>query len=351
MWRLGGQAAKMSIRSLRSYLIPKVTFHNILYFYFRIYKKQLLWSFMQSALSSLHLKSSDTLYFTDVGAALGHDALYLVRKLTNNFRQPLPFAEWRCSLIEGAKRNTEVGEETLRLSIKSPAVKFQYFRQPLVEGIPLPDDSQNIVLCSEVLEHLEDPEKVLREIFRILEPGGFLLFTTDNSPSLLQRIRRIPVWLSGKYDQVYYRPIPEKEISEVTEWRGREYPIYGHINLNPTRHWEKLCKNVGFKLVSYGTYQSIRRGGGSKSPFALSLYFAFGALVYHLLPRNVGRFFGDTTASCCASEFRAVFWQSQLASLHLLAACDNSPRIRNQSTFAEALILKRRNLPLCKHTY
>ena len=79
-------------------------------------------------------------------------------------------------------------------------------------------------------------------------------------------------------------------------WNGREYPIFGHINLNPTRCWEKLCIRAGFELGAYGTYESIRRGGGSKSPLALAGYFALGALVYYLLPRKVGRFFGDTTA-------------------------------------------------------
>jgi hypothetical protein len=49
-------------------------------------------------------------------------------------------------------------------------------------------------------------------------------------------------------------------------------------------------------IAAFGTYESIRRGGGSKSPVALAGYFALGALVYHLMPRRLSRFFGDTTA-------------------------------------------------------
>jgi hypothetical protein len=123
-----------------------------------------------------------------------------------------------------------------------------------------------------------------------------LMLTTDNSPNVLQRLKRIPAWLSGNYRRIYARPVKEATAETTMSWNAHEYPIFGHINLNPTRHWERLCARGGFELSEYGTYESIRRGGGSKSPLALAGYFTFGALVYNLLPRNIGRFFGDTTA-------------------------------------------------------
>jgi ubiquinone/menaquinone biosynthesis C-methylase UbiE len=43
------------------------------------------------------------------------------------------------------------------------------------ENIPLADGSIDTVLLCEVLEHLEDPEKVLRECRRILKPEGNLV--------------------------------------------------------------------------------------------------------------------------------------------------------------------------------
>jgi hypothetical protein len=104
------------------------------------------------------------------------------------------------------------------------------------------------------------------------------------------------VWLSGQYRRKYARPAKESETAGTLLWNGREYPIFGHINLNPARHWERLCIREGFELSEYGTYESIRRGGGSKSPLALVRYFTLGALAYYLMPRKIGRFFGDTTA-------------------------------------------------------
>ncbi|MBE0627716.1 MAG: class I SAM-dependent methyltransferase [Burkholderiales bacterium] len=43
--------------------------------------------------------------------------------------------------------------------------------------IPVPDASFDSVLCTAVLEHLEDPRAALLEAFRILKPGGYALYT------------------------------------------------------------------------------------------------------------------------------------------------------------------------------
>lgn len=45
-------------------------------------------------------------------------------------------------------------------------------------AIPLADGSVDTVLCTEVLEHVPDPEAVAREIARVLRPGGVALLTS-----------------------------------------------------------------------------------------------------------------------------------------------------------------------------
>lgn len=45
------------------------------------------------------------------------------------------------------------------------------------ETIPLPEDSVDCVMATEVLEHCPEPDGTLAEIFRVLQPGGIFFFT------------------------------------------------------------------------------------------------------------------------------------------------------------------------------
>ncbi len=56
------------------------------------------------------------------------------------------------------------------------------------DDIPYEEGRFDYVICSEVVEHLFYPEKILNEIKRVLKPGGILVFTTPNLASLQIRL-------------------------------------------------------------------------------------------------------------------------------------------------------------------
>jgi 2-polyprenyl-3-methyl-5-hydroxy-6-metoxy-1,4-benzoquinol methylase len=54
------------------------------------------------------------------------------------------------------------------------------FRVSDVATLPFADASFDVVTCMEVIEHVEDPERVLGELHRVLKPDGLLLLSTPN---------------------------------------------------------------------------------------------------------------------------------------------------------------------------
>jgi 2-polyprenyl-3-methyl-5-hydroxy-6-metoxy-1,4-benzoquinol methylase len=54
--------------------------------------------------------------------------------------------------------------------------------------VPLPDESADVVVAIEIIEHLENPRAFFRELTRLVKPGGLIVLTTPNQLSLLSKM-------------------------------------------------------------------------------------------------------------------------------------------------------------------
>ncbi len=54
------------------------------------------------------------------------------------------------------------------------------------QELPFSDNSFNVVIIKHIVEHLPDPQKAIREIGRVTEPGGVLILATPNLDSMLK---------------------------------------------------------------------------------------------------------------------------------------------------------------------
>jgi SAM-dependent methyltransferase len=58
-----------------------------------------------------------------------------------------------------------------------------------VAKVPMPSDAADIAYSFEVLEHVWDPAAVIREMLRVLKPGGTLFVTTPNAYTMNLHLR------------------------------------------------------------------------------------------------------------------------------------------------------------------
>ncbi len=91
-------------------------------------------------------------------------------------------------------------------------------------SIPVETASVDVVLCTEVLEHVPEPIKVIREIGRLVKPGGTVLLTAPLGSGLHQT----PFHFYGGYTPFFYRRFLEEcgfENLEI-ECNGNFFKLY-----------------------------------------------------------------------------------------------------------------------------
>jgi 2-polyprenyl-6-hydroxyphenyl methylase/3-demethylubiquinone-9 3-methyltransferase len=72
---------------------------------------------------------------------------------------------------------------------KQLAIDYQY---GYAESLPYGDRSFDVVVCVDVLEHVANPQQTVREIHRVLKPGGTFCFDTINRTF---QSKLIMIWL------------------------------------------------------------------------------------------------------------------------------------------------------------
>lgn len=81
------------------------------------------------------------------------------------------------------------------------------------------------VVALHLVEHLPDPEASIRQVNRLLKPGGLWLFATPHPDYSLRRFK-------------------DRENDAI----GKDKT---HINVHPPQQWHAWCESAGFKMVKH----------------------------------------------------------------------------------------------------
>ena len=65
-------------------------------------------------------------------------------------------------------------------------------RQANLEQLPFPDGEFDLVLSTQVIEHVLDPPLAAAELARVLRPGGVLVISTDNERNRVTQVLNAP---------------------------------------------------------------------------------------------------------------------------------------------------------------
>jgi SAM-dependent methyltransferase len=94
-------------------------------------------------------------------------------------------------------------------------------------NLPFENDSYDIILCNHVLEHIPDDTKAMKELYRVMKPGGFGIF-------------QIPQDLNRE------KTFEDNTITNRQE-RTKIFGQYDHVRIYGRDYFDKL-RAVGFKV-------------------------------------------------------------------------------------------------------
>ncbi len=120
------------------------------------------------------------------------------------------------------------------------------------ESTEFKDNSFDIVVCSELLEHVPQPEKVMKEIYRIVKKGGIAIISTPNADNRLGKLKK---FAPRKLKQNWNQPVPKQKDEERYKQVAKDGFInLPHISEKGIKEWIKISEGIGFKV------EDIKRG-------------------------------------------------------------------------------------------
>lgn len=165
----------------------------------------------------------------DIGCSLGFFLKELMKK-----------GSWQCFGLEYSKKAAKYARKQLSLNV--------FARE--IEDIPLPNDYFDVITMHSTLEHIRDPQKMIKEVYHKLKPGGFFIFNIPNIDSFEYKLsqllgRRFEGFI---FEHLYYftprviRQMIEKEGFRIIKMTSRQFSSLESFDIRPYKMITWLAK-------------------------------------------------------------------------------------------------------------
>lgn len=134
-------------------------------------------------------------------------------------------------------------------------------------AIPLSSEVADLVVCSETIEHMENPRALMRELSRLTRPGAWLLVTTPNQLSLSSLATLIVKHRFSYFQDVHYpahlTALLEVDLVRMAGESGLtdptiEYTLSGRIPFT-SRHYPKSLSRAFPRALSDNVLLAARK--------------------------------------------------------------------------------------------
>jgi ubiquinone/menaquinone biosynthesis C-methylase UbiE len=170
--------------------------------------------------------------------------------------RPLDVADMGCGAGSHSMVWAELGHQVHALDVNQPLLELGRsraakaghnidFRVGSATNVPWPDNSMDICIALELLEHVVDWESCMKEFTRILRPGGALFFTTTSRLCPLQAEFNLPLysWYPGFLKRYF------EKLSLTTRPGIANFAKYPAVHWFTFYEFQTLLASKGFRCL------------------------------------------------------------------------------------------------------
>lgn len=147
---------------------------------------------------------------------------------------------WNLWGIEPGEAEFSGRDEIAARLLRDNSVEPERLKRCPGEAIAFDNDSFDVVISNDVIEHVANPEKVIEESCRVLKPGGLIVFNIPNYNWIYE----------GHYNTPWLPSMPKSLARSFVSLLGRDPSFVDTLNfLTPTNVREMVLRNKELQLL------------------------------------------------------------------------------------------------------
>jgi len=121
--------------------------------------------------------------------------------------------------------------------------RWSYKKADITKGLPFDNSSFDCVIIGEVIEHVPDPDFLLKETYKVLQKNGTLIISTPNLVSWANRL----LVLAG-VQPLFTETSSEKVLGRFHPVLGQGGKVQGHLKIFTFKSLEELLQKEHFNV-------------------------------------------------------------------------------------------------------
>lgn len=152
-----------------------------------------------------------------------------------------------------------------RVDVQALVEKIEYHQPFKANETPFADDDFDLIYSNSAMEHFDQPRETVREIYRVLKPGGVTVHGID----LRSHVPGDDLGHLKFSEEEYLRQVQKYDPNHgITKKLGRQWKTQVYCNRVLAKEWQSMFEDQGFEVLETILLAKLRLSSINPAEFA-----------------------------------------------------------------------------------